>query len=236
MNRKEYKLLVIFILTFSLSAQEGKAVYGKEIMYLNDDNRSGSESAYTKQALENLKTFEYELTFNKNVAHYEKQSALAIKPNPLIDAMTNAYAGFFGISYFDNTRNLRVQVKEFSGETYAIKMNKVDWVLSKETRKIDQYICYKATTTETREFRGKSHLLTIVAWYAPELSLPFGPDGYGELPGLIVQLEKNGTRTSLKKIEFKKQAANKIIEPPIEELITEEEYRQITNAAYKQRL
>lgn len=53
------------------------------------------------------------------------------------------------------------------------------WKLQNETKTIGKYTCHKATT----EFRGRNY----IAWYTPEIPLPYGPWKLQGLPGLILE-------------------------------------------------
>ena len=66
-----------------------------------------------------------------------------------------------------------------------------DWVLTKETKKINNYTCYKATTKFEVLAGSKPVVKNVVAWYCPELPYSYGPVGYGGLPGLIIELQEN---------------------------------------------
>lgn len=54
------------------------------------------------------------------------------------------------------------------------------WQLIDESKLIDSLKCKKAIC----KYRGREY----VAWYQPDLSLPYGPAKFGGLPGLIVEL------------------------------------------------
>lgn len=58
---------------------------------------------------------------------------------------------------------------------------KISWKISKESQKILNYTCYKATTT----FRGREY----IAWFTPELPYNYGPWKLQGLPGLILKAD-----------------------------------------------
>jgi GLPGLI family protein len=153
--------------------------------------------------------------------------------------MTAGFAQYDGIAYFDRSSNVVLNEKEFAGTTYIIQKNIINWVLSKDTLKIDKYICYKATTTTTTTTTivnsEGTHHLEVIAWYVPKISLSYGPDGFGGLPGLILQLENNGVITTLKKIEFSKKKSLKILEPSRGVKITQEKFDNIVSNIYENR-
>ena len=63
------------------------------------------------------------------------------------------------------------------------------WTLHNESKKIDGYNCYKATKHHVQP--NSEIEFTIEAWYTPEIPVPYGPAGYGGLPGLILQMERS---------------------------------------------
>jgi GLPGLI family protein len=56
---------------------------------------------------------------------------------------------------------------------------KINWIIEKDTKKIGTFLCKKATTS----FRGRNY----IAWFATEISLPYGPWKLNGLPGLILE-------------------------------------------------
>ena len=68
------------------------------------------------------------------------------------------------------------------------KASSINWHLTEESKLIDDKICYKATTIKTIINRLGNKEIEIVAWYCPEIPIPFGPQNYGGLPGLIMEL------------------------------------------------
>lgn len=57
----------------------------------------------------------------------------------------------------------------------------MEWNFSEESDTILGYECRKATA----DFAGRRY----VAWFTPEIPLPFGPYKFGDLPGLILKIE-----------------------------------------------
>ena len=68
---------------------------------------------------------------------------------------------------------------------YSVRMK--DWELTNETKDIDGYTCYKAVH---KEFIQRSQTYrTSTAWYTLDIPVPYGPAGFGGLPGLILELQ-----------------------------------------------
>lgn len=62
------------------------------------------------------------------------------------------------------------------------------WVIQEEQKMIGNYLCFKATRMKIMGAKGDvGH--PVVAWFCPELPYAFGPLEYGDLPGLILELQ-----------------------------------------------
>jgi len=107
---------------------------------------------------------------------------------------------------------------------YIIRDNYVDlkWKITQETKKIADYNCIKATTN----FRGREW----IAWFAPDIPVPFGPWKLHGLPGLILETNDATNRFAIKavKIENKK---NEIFTKDFKSLMVTKNKEAIT---YKQ--
>jgi GLPGLI family protein len=62
-------------------------------------------------------------------------------------------------------------------------------VLTNETKLIDNYLCYKATNIYKVTNDIKTFLHPVIAWYCPQIPYRYGPNGYSNLPGLILELQ-----------------------------------------------
>lgn len=72
------------------------------------------------------------------------------------------------------------------------KASSIKWHFTDESKIIDDKLCFKATTFKTIISRLGNKEIEIVAWYCPEIPIPFGPQNYGGLPGLIMELNDTG--------------------------------------------
>jgi GLPGLI family protein len=227
---KNFIFFSFFLFTIFTYAQSGNAYYKKQLSSSTED----IEDNYMKQAINSLANRQYKLAFNNTEAIYIEVKALAINESPVIEAFVKGLSEFYGEVYFNQLKKSLIIKKEFSGSTFLIEKNQINWVLAKDTIKIDDYVCYKPTTTRIIENSEGRHKLEITAWYAPEISLPYGPDGYGGLPGLILQLNNNGTITALKKLEFFNEAVD--INFSLKgKRVTEDEFNSIVVKQYANR-
>lgn len=100
-----------------------------------------------------------------------------------------------------------------------------DWTLTNENKVIAGYNCIMATTV----FRGKKW----IAWFAPDVPLPYGPWKLHGLPGLIMESsDVDGFYTmQVEKIEFVKDA---IFEKDFKTLYSAKNNKPITYQKYLQ--
>ena len=109
-----------------------------------------------------------------------------------------------------------------------MKRNNITWEITDETKSIDGVICYKAESKQNYyNYRTDKNIVrNIEAWFAPEFPASFGPEGYGGLPGLILELSLAGEHYSATKIDF--NLSNLKIEKPSKgEEVSFEEYQSI---------
>ncbi|MCH7525123.1 MAG: GLPGLI family protein [Bacteroidetes bacterium] len=134
---------------------------------------------------------------------------------------------------------LKIRGKIFSELSTKINLTKINsakilvrdslnfnWKLTKETKTIAGYLCYKATGIK-RIFKRNTYLeKPIIAWYSPELNILAGPSGYRKLPGLILELNEVGLLTfKVSEIEFNNDI--KIEKVPNYKIYDRKEYDQI---------
>jgi hypothetical protein len=86
------------------------------------------------------------------------------------------------------------------------KFPRMDWQIKNETKKIEDYVCNKATTF----FRGRNY----TAWYSTDIPIKLGPWKFNGLPGAILQIydETGSFSWSITKIKQVKTEEKFIIE------------------------
>lgn len=109
--------------------------------------------------------------------------------------------------YYKNlAKDSKVEKRDFMDRTFLMKGNlrEFKWKIAPEQKKVLDYLVQKATTT--------MDTLEVVAWFAPQLQISNGPDKYGQLPGLILEIEI----PELKRVI----TAREVVLGPIDEAIT----------------
>ena len=122
------------------------------------------------------------------------------------------FGGGDGDLYKNFTTGLTTQASELGGKNFLIidTIKKASWKISAETKQVLGINCRKATqkvlqpvrqqrtlnfnrngattTTDTTIKPPAPKEIDVVAWFAETIMAPVGPDSYGKLPGVILEL------------------------------------------------
>ena len=222
------KLLVLLFVTSLSYSQEfqGKAYYFSKTIFSEDLKVENSESkkkvdpAFEKalqEALKEASEKSYLLTFNKSECIYEQEQQLE-KPKAASGEMqiSVSISSSEGRKYINAKNKTSSTEDAILGKEFLIVENieKPDWKLVDETKKIGDYTCFKAKLLvpvsekqkkEYEEFLKKEEIKSslfkmeepkekiITAWYTPEIPASFGPNNYWGLPGLILEINEPET-------------------------------------------
>jgi GLPGLI family protein len=145
-----------------------------------------------------------------------------------------------------------VLTSELGGKNFLIidSIKAQPWKLSMETKQILGQTCHKATrkipaaqmgmrmvtmggpgaatkdTTVQKSVAPKDW--EVVAWFADNIISPVGPENYGQLPGVILELDVDNGRTVYTAKEIKATVdAKELKEPKKGKVVTQEEYRKL---------
>lgn len=141
-----------------------------------------------------------------------------------------------GDLYKNFTQSKSILSSELAGKSYLVvdSITQQPWKLTKETKQILGYTCLKATrkisiqaapmrmmviggpggNTTRDTSRPQPREIELVAWYAQDIASPVGPENYGQLPGVILELDTDNGATVYKALEFKKQVDQKQLKEP----------------------
>lgn len=257
----------LFILSFALitltaSAQanfQGKAVYmSKTSMNPNFGGRQMSADQ-KKRMMDRMKGFlekTFTLNFNKTESTYKEEASLSAPSGQ--GGRGGRGGGFFGsgsgLKYKNTKEAIVLEETEFFGKQFLISESgkKPDWKLGGETKKIGNYICYKATLVKEVEEssfanfgrgrgggngRGnnnntdkkdqKPKTMIVTAWYTPQIPVSQGPGEYWGLPGLILEVNAGTTTVLCTEITLNPKEKVKLKKPRKGKKVTREEYNKI---------
>ena len=212
-------LILTFIFTFnSLYSQSGQVFY-EAISKKYPETKENKADVYIVE-LENTKIL-LELKFNKTVSYFTKANLKKGDEFNLGEEGLSILIGYEELYYNLKDKLLFSDYGEFLIKTPSNH----NWNISSESKKIDNYLCYKATYTESYTARdGKTKERVITAWFCPELPYSFGPLEFNGLPGLILELEKNGNKVVAKSILLSDKTIE--LKIPNKKTITKDQYNK----------
>ncbi|MDC7998706.1 GLPGLI family protein [Gilvibacter sediminis] len=196
---------------------------------------------------------EYTLDFNKDASLYKVVEALDA---PAVGGggmqIVVAGAGDADVLYKNIAENRLANKSDIFGKTFLIKdsLPQLEWTLTKETKNIGQYTCFKATRTEKRTVQtsissdteeGKDNKseaveeeITITAWYTPQIPLGHGPGRHHGLPGLILEISDGDQSILCSKIVMNPKDGVQVSEPTKGKEVTQDEYNTIMQEKMKE--
>lgn len=227
---KHLLIALACLLPLSLSAQktEGRIVF--------EEAREIEFEMEGLEGMDEIKKMMADAARSKMVLLFREDEALYRKFDPeedgdkeivhegggarVVMVMSSANSAF----YHDLETNKTVERTDFMGKTFLIKGEgkAYPWKLAGETKEILGYGCQKATYV-------KDDSITYEAWFTPEIPVASGPNGFSGLPGMILEISRNGKEwtATAQEIEFGKQGKKAIVAPKSGKEVTREEYHEI---------
>jgi GLPGLI family protein len=214
------------------------------------DGLSEEELTKIKETIKKAFQKKYELTFNKNEAVFEEILELD-QPKPAGGEMSfSIKMSGVGKKYINTKDKIFIEEEDLMDEEFLVEdsLQKIDWILSDETKVIGDYTCQKATyiipvskiqknsynTYLEKIEKGEKPLFemkkpeptTVIAWYTTEIPVSFGPSGIWGLPGLILQLEDARLIYLCTKVSLKNNEKTKIKIPNQGKIVTKKEFEK----------
>ncbi len=218
-------LIILFIILTSNSIESqvnnGKIIY-KVVQSIDKNNVLDKMYLSMSKNYEHIAgELQFSLIFNKESAIFYLEDKLYSDKYLAENVQTKA--GYFGRVQQAKDYCITENLEEDFGQ-FLVKRKYPKWELLKETKKIGDFLCYKATFTKVTTYKKKIFKREYIAWYTPKIPMPYGPSEFGGLPGLILELQGKGFTYGVAKIELNKNI--KLPELKKLELITEEELEE----------
>ncbi|WP_159732444.1 GLPGLI family protein [Sphingobacterium sp. 18053] len=229
--------ILIFIMKVKSNAQEvaGHAHYA--VLRSTDSINNGPEGLWVLNAypfvpkMAAMMRFKLEFTTTKSMFNRVKTIELEKVSNEDIK-ITEGLVGYKDTSWHDASyfysfdRDIR---KGMDKKGLILKThNNFDWKISEETKKIGEFTCYKAKGDKVISYREggeyKIRKTPVIAWFCPEIPVPFGPVFARDLPGLIFEFQYDGIVYGLTDINLTGKAD--IAPLPDKEILTKEQWRE----------
>jgi GLPGLI family protein len=225
--KKTVIAIAALMVTLSSQAQvkEGKVIYERK---LNMHKRLGPENESMKNIIPEFNTSKMQLFFTadaslfKAIPEAEDVRETAGEQGERVVMRFNG--GGDNENYKNYTTQKMIELRELGPKKYIIEdsLRKQSWKLSDETKTIKNYTCKKATTKNSQN-------QDVVAWYAEDISTPSGPEGFGGLPGLILEMDIDNAGIVFTALEITTSEADaRMVKAPTNgKKITREEYQKM---------
>jgi len=255
---KLFALAFLLLVSFNPDVKEfqGKAYYfSKSKMELGAwaARMSEAQKKQIQARLKNRLEKTYVLDFNKEESLFNEEDQV-----DAISGATDSWGKNFarGEQYKNVKDNKLTQSQEFYGKKFLVQdeLQPIDWKMGKESKKIGQYMCFKATAmvptleltwydfswsdlrneteaetadAENGEVKEPEVEMTAVeAWYTLQIPVGHGPGEYWGLPGLILEVSAGNTTMLCSKIVMNPEDKIEIEAPDKGKVITKSEYQQ----------
>ncbi|MFK7832883.1 MAG: GLPGLI family protein [Winogradskyella sp.] len=234
-----YKIFIIILLMnfnvgFSQDGIRGRITYTVSLNIpkerLDDYEKSNKDKGVSSEAiaiLKNSKNVNSILEFSMGESNYYVLDELDndSSKNEIVN-FVKTRAGGSKVYYTENNTN-SIDIFEQDcklGDCFLIENEIFDWKLTKETKKINIYTCYKAIIN----YKNKD----IIFWYTPEIPTRFGPKNFSGLPGAILEIQEGYFSYSAINIELNLKSDELSIEKPKGELVTKDAYDKMLKKAF----
>lgn len=263
MSKINYVLLLLIINISFINAQQsfyGEVIYeGQRKGDVKTDSSSLSsfppnspQNALLSVLREKLKSGiqqTYILKFDKTSSLYKKVDRLEAPNSDGISFSTEI--GFSGNVIYKNLKKNRYTLEnEIYGKVFLIKdeLEKHNWKLENEIKKIGNYTCYKATKIIKKKVRANKYAgfslsknktkdpikpemkeieVVVTAWYTPQIPVTSGPGVYHGLPGLILEVVNGNQIIICSSIKINTKKKTTIKEPKRGEEVNQAEFDKI---------
>ncbi len=223
-------LIMQIVLMVSMFAQiQGKIVYEDK---MDVHRRLPPDRAEMKDMIPQFRTAKFELYYTEEASKYkerkqEEEEITGTQGNAQFRMRMNAPHREV---YKNLTEDKMVDEREFMTKMFLIKGKAAPfaWKIADGQKKIMDYACMQAT------YQDSTH--SYVVWFTPQIPVSNGPDEYGGLPGMIMQVDINGGERTITAIEVVDEAvdAELLQEPTKGKEVTQEEFREIMREKMKE--
>ncbi len=195
-------LLITTVLLAQISAAQN--IQGKIVYRATPDLEDYLKNAKTDSTLTEIQRaamiengeasvpLNFELLFKDNESIFRSEEDMETLRRKGLLMNQTGFLGGYQYLYYTNLDNQEKIYQYFFTKEVLVSTADVEWELTKETKKIGNYQCYKAIADlGTRKIHGMSPQEPIIAWYTPEIPVSFGIQYFQGLPGLTLELSAN---------------------------------------------
>ena len=178
----------------------------------------------------------FNLFFNRETSIFEKEETLEKPSKNNSRRSFSRFRSSKSIVYVDMKAKSYVKQQNSFEEDYLIKdkLPNYQWKITKESKQIGKYLAIKAIGHKNITNRkGETVAKEIIAWFTPQIPVGSGPELYGGLPGLILELHMDRDLFLAKEITVTNQPVKKIMPPGKGKVVTQAAFDEILSKQIK---
>lgn len=227
--KKAFVLICTLVTANLLSAQSGKITYQEKITF--DITLDSIQMAQLGDIfLPSEKTSETTLLFTSEATLYEPVIAEPETPADMeggirMMVMTDQFKVYTQLPDGNITEQ-----REFMGRSFLIEAprDNVNWKTTGRFKTIAGHNCMEAAAIYKTD--------TVSAWFAPDIPVSSGPEGWQGLPGLILELNFNNGKRIITAVNVESETIiPKLIQKPAKgKKVTREKFRSIVDEKMKE--
>ena len=210
---KRVQVLVgLLMVTVTMTAQitEGRIVYERKV---NMHKGLSAESQSMKNMIPEFSVSKVELLFKGDETIFRQlpeENDIRESAGENGERMIIRMGGGENEIYMNHSTGKLVELRELGPRKYIIEdsIRLMNWKLSDETKSINGYSCRKAITTNQRK-------LPVEAWYTEQIPYAGGPENFGGLPGMILELNVAEGEVTFTPVEIKPSVDKSIVKVPV---------------------
>ena len=216
-------LIGLFLIPLLSSAQQEGTINYEETITLNFDMSKMPEHVQERMKEHKVRKHLKELHYSKKASIYQnKKVSEETAPTPGRGMRFMMMRPEERI-YVNLEEKRTVEERDFMDKKFLIKDQPevLKWKISGEQKEILGYRCMKAT--------AQVDTLTRTAWFTLQIPLSIGPDGFGGLPGAILELDYGDNMRVVEAIEIvaNEVDADLLLEPKKGKKVTREQFHEI---------
>jgi GLPGLI family protein len=226
-------MLCFGLLSLALSAQnnEGTIVY-KQTVFMRREVQANAPAGMDQNMIRNIpesSVTEFQLNFTPTTSFYKELASKVDEEGgqPGGGGMRMMMRRFNPPVYRDLASNRQVEEMDLFGKPFLVDdvMLTRAWKVTGQQKKVLDYPCISATFTDS--LMGRARVVT--AWFAPTIPVAIGPQNYGGLPGMILEVEFDGGRSvvTASEVKFDKPVEGSIKVPEKGKKVSRAEYQKI---------
>ncbi len=171
---------------------------------------------------ENAKDITAFLYFDKTRSFYSLEKDMTIDNGRTQRNLTRIYAGKNDAVYFAKNDTVNLVNKDIIGTAFLVQRPLHKWYISNESKKIGQYLCYKAI------LKNKKGKQKTEAWFTPQIPFRYGAKEFNGLPGVVLEVSDRKLIYKAIKITLNPKEKVQVEVPPTDrKIISQKEYDEL---------